>query len=297
MKKTDDDGALEILLDARLVRRLLAAVAAVVCLATPLWLYATFAGIPNVFVNGEVADPDEMNVNFMSIAGAIDRIGFDCPLDMVLVGPGLCVDRYEASVWGPPGTPLEETQYGLGSLDYPCAADGQDCGNIFARSREGVVPSRAITWFQAQQACANAGKRLLTNAEWQMAVVGTRDPGDADNGTTDCNTLGVEPVPTGERAGCQSSVGVNDMVGNLFEWVADWKPYAATPCPGWGSFSDDLMCMAGTVAERSPGALLRGGSFGFSTGAGPFTISARGDPLALDSSRVFTGFRCARRAS
>ncbi|MGH8477343.1 MAG: SUMF1/EgtB/PvdO family nonheme iron enzyme, partial [Methylococcales bacterium] len=63
---------------------------------------------------------------------------------MVKVGP-LCVDAYEASVWNTPA------------------------GAIYARSEAGETPSGKITWFQAQQACVNAGKRLPTNAEWQMA--------------------------------------------------------------------------------------------------------------------------------
>ena len=67
--------------------------------------------------------------------------------------------------------------------DYaPCADNGQNCADdIFAVSLAGVTPSARITWFQAQAACANAGKRLPTNAEWQVAVAGTPDPGP-DNG-------------------------------------------------------------------------------------------------------------------
>ena len=106
-----------------------------------------------------------------------------CPSDMVSVG-GFCIDKYEASVWD---SPTGTTQYGVGVDDYPCSDNGQNCTNIYARSVAGVLPSAWITWFQAQQACHNVGKRLPTNAEWQQAVAGTPDPGP-DNGTTDCNT-------------------------------------------------------------------------------------------------------------
>jgi formylglycine-generating enzyme required for sulfatase activity len=96
----------------------------------------------------------------------------------------------------------------------------------------GVTPSANVTWFQAQEACANAGKRLPTNAEWQIAATGTPDPGP-DDGATDCNTsaAGVSPVDTGSRAKCVSSRGAFDMVGNRFEWVADWVP-RANGCSG-----------------------------------------------------------------
>jgi hypothetical protein len=45
--------------------------------------------------------------------------------------------------------------------------------NIFAVSIAGVLPTDCLTWFQASQACALSGKRLLTHYEWQTAAVGT----------------------------------------------------------------------------------------------------------------------------
>ena len=199
-----------------------------------------------------------------------------CPADMVMVGP-TCIDRYEASVWS---SPTGGTQYGVSSADYPCNANGNDCkGKIFARSVAGVTPSRYITWFQAQQALANSGKRLPTNAEWQPAAAGTPDPG-ATPGAQDCNTHSAGPVATGSRANCISAWGANDMVGNLWEWVADWVP-ASTDCPGWGSFSDDVMCLSGaSTTAQGPGALDRGGNWdaGASVEAGVFAVAGGGQP-------------------
>ena len=208
------------------------------------------------------------------------------------VGP-LCVDVYEASLW-------DSVTGGRQVAASRCDADGNDCTTIFARSVAAVRPSATITWFQAQQACANAGKRLLTNAEWQMAAAGTPD------GSTDsCNTSGGDvmlTVPgvanTGSFGGCVSNHGVNDMVGNLSEWVADWVPQSTAPCPGWatvGGFSSaNLMCLAGASTTKGPGALVRGGSFEIKVGgsrAGVFAV--RGD---LEPSVAFSdiGFRCAR---
>lgn len=211
-----------------------------------------------------------------------------CPSDMVAVG-GVCIDKYEASVWD---SPTGTTQYGVAADDYPCGDNGQDCtNNIYARSVAGVMPSAYLTWFQAQQACANVGKRLLANAEWQMAAVGTPDPG-LDNGSTDCNTaIGGTTVPTGSRSDCRSAVGGFDMVGNLAEWVAEWVP-ASTECPGWGSFSEDLMCLSGVSTMASgPGALVRGGNQSMGAGAGPLTVSGT---VAPSVSNYIFGFRCAR---
>jgi formylglycine-generating enzyme required for sulfatase activity len=87
-----------------------------------------------------------------------------------------------------------------------------------------------------------------------------------------------------------SAFGAFDMVGNLEEWVADWVPLS-TDCPGWGAFSDDWMCFAGADADAGPGALLRGGGFGFWTDAGPLTVFGYLEP-SYSSDTI--GFRCAR---
>ncbi|MDZ7380122.1 MAG: formylglycine-generating enzyme family protein, partial [candidate division KSB1 bacterium] len=206
-----------------------------------------------------------------------------CAPDAVLVG-SVCMDKYEASVWRVPDplttnkklvkkirkgkataaelTAAGATQLGVNGDDYaPCTDNGQTCkDDIYAVSLPGVMPSTFITWFQANVACANSGKRLPSNAEWQMAVTGTQDPG-LDNGATDCNTGGFVPgkVNTGSRSDCVSAFGAYDMVGNVWEWVADWVPRSTT-CLGWGSFSDDWLCSEGEEPTE-PRALVRGGSF------------------------------------
>ena len=243
-----------------------------------------------------------------------------CAPDAVLAGT-VCMDRYEASVWRVPdptttnaslvrkiqlGRALREdlvaggaTQLGIAGNDYaPCAANGQNCVSaIYAVSLPAVLPSAFITWFQAQEACANSGKRLPTSAEWQVAANGTPD-GRADDHATTCNNDSADTMTlTGSRAGCVSTRGAFDMVGNLGEWVADWVP-RSTMCPGWGGFSDDLMCLAGAnvdppgpAVEAGPGALVRGGFFFLGEGNGPLAVIGTVSPIRSQS---FFGFRCAR---
>ena len=134
---------------------------------------------------------------------------------MVKVGP-LCIDKYEASVWSrPDGT---GTQYGTHSKGDDFPETFPDTGNwivpLYAVSKAGVMPSGDITWFQAQQACALSGKRLLTNAEWQKAAAGTPDGAP-------CIVSTSGPRVTG-TPGCVSKWGTFDMTGNLAEWVTDW---------------------------------------------------------------------------
>jgi formylglycine-generating enzyme required for sulfatase activity len=197
---------------------------------------------------------------------------------MTTVGP-LCVDVYEASLWSSRrgGTPVAAST---------CNPNGNDCTSIFARSLAGVTPSFDITWFQAQQACANSGKRLLTNAEWQMAAAGTPD---YSTNSTDCNTLSGSVANTGAFATCFSNHGVHDMVGNLYEWVADWVP-RSTGCGSW-DFSDDEQCLSGAATSGEPGALIRGGWFSSASNAGVFAVFGAVQPSGAGYN---LGFRCAR---
>jgi hypothetical protein len=239
----------------------------------------------------------------------------NCGPDAVQAGT-ICLDRYEASVWRVPDptatnanlvkrirlgsasradlTAGGATQLGTVRDDYaPCTNDGQNCADdIYAVSLPSEFPAAHITWFQAQEACANAGKRLPTSAEWQVGANGTPDPGP-DNGTTDCNTAAVSASRTGARRSCVSTRGAFDMVGNMYEWVADWVPLSAS-CLTWGGFSNDDMCLAGANENpHGPGALLRGGNFISGPLAGPLAVEGGSEPSFTAAG---FGFRCVRES-
>jgi hypothetical protein len=93
------------------------------------------------------------------------------------------------------------------------------------------------------------------------------------------------------------------MVGNVDEWVADWSD-RALHCTDWTSAAGipggDNSCFGGpgTTGQPGetdnslsiPGALFRGGYFGFGTFAGVFAVDSRLAPLSTGA----IGFRYAR---
>jgi formylglycine-generating enzyme required for sulfatase activity len=244
-----------------------------------------------------------------------------CPPDSVRVGV-TCIDTYEGSVWQIPNptganralvnklkkgratladlTAAGATQLGCAfeHTAYPPTfpVDGNWTAPVYAASVPGVKPSRCISWFQAEQACALSDKRLPTNQEWQRAAAGTPDPGASDDNATQCE-VGLDAglndlVPTGSRSACKSSWGAFDMVGNVHERVADWVPMSQTVCPNWDVFSDDMMCLSGVNSTfESPGGIVRGGDYRDAALAGVFAV--QGDIPVTDDAG-FLGFRCAR---
>ncbi len=263
-----------------------------------------------------------LGIAAVCVAGAMPATALTlrCRRDSVKVGE-VCIDTYEASVWQIPsanGALVKRVQSGRVTLAdlmnggatqvspastcspaFPTTFDatGNWTSPLYAVSVAGVVPTSCVTWFQAEQACALSGKRLLRNQEWQRAAAGTPDPG-TDDGGTDCNVGGFNrPLESGSRAKCVSNWGTFDMVGNLEEWVADWVPQS-TDCPGWGAFSDDVMCLAGaSTTATGPGALVRGGFYQSFTEAGVFALDNRPTSTLGNSpasARKSLGFRCAR---
>ena len=110
-------------------------------------------------------------------------------------------------------------------------------------------PVAHVNWYEAEAWCRWAGRRLPTEAEWEMAA--TLEPatgrkrrfpwGDAPPRPEHANldyraggTVDVRALPAGD-----SPVGCRQMIGNLWEWVDDtFAPYPDFVCDPYREYSE-----------------------------------------------------------
>jgi protein-disulfide isomerase/uncharacterized membrane protein len=162
----------------------------------------------------------------------------------------------------------------LGSLDFlidtfesSLSVEGSTAKALQGRH---LIPATQMSWYAASEACAAAGKRMCTEAEWLAACQSAEPVDDDGNGQfaddmvegnsypyADYHSPGrcwdghergsqcgeekdqpCRPVYTGELPGCVTPGGVYDLTGNVEEWVGE-SPERAVLLGGAFDTSDD----------------------------------------------------------
>jgi formylglycine-generating enzyme required for sulfatase activity len=177
-----------------------------------------------------------------------------------------------------------------GVCTAPYRTDSNTRTTYYGNPAYGEHPVIWTSWYQAEEYCTWAGKRLPTEAEWEYAarggLAGKRYPwGDTINGSDanywdsgdpwDNDTSEVEYFPP-------NGYGLYDMAGNLWELVNDWYQYdyyAVSPS------NDPPGPVDGTVR------VLRGGSWDNQVFALRVSYRNSSGPVGGNND---VGFRCAR---
>ena len=193
-------------------------------------------------------------------------------------------------------------------VDIYIASDSGGTGNAIhagvnaAASAYNATPLVSGTAATQMKNCANAGKRLCTNEEWNIAALGT--PAGADNNDT-CWTKADNSAshPTGTLPNCVSTIGCYDMTGNVWERVSTWYDLTdvATDQSGWawadgwtaeaegGSIYTPFGANTGPDGLPGPRQWLRGGGWTNSPIAGGWAAIGYYSPRYAGAD---IGFRC-----
>ena len=150
---------------------------------------------------------------------------------------------------------------------------------------EAELPATGVTWDEAKAACEHFGGRLPTEAEWEYAARAgsstTWSFGDAEKLLGEYAWFSGNSNKTPHAVGTRkaNAWGIQDMHGNVLEWVADW--YGTYPAaaqsnptgPTTGYFrvlrgGRSTACPPGTCAPRSG----TGSCPGTGTGSSAFAV-------------------------
>jgi formylglycine-generating enzyme required for sulfatase activity len=119
------------------------------------------------------------------------------------------------------------------------------------------LPVDQVSWNDCHEFCRKTGLRLPTEAQWEYACRGgspgpSSGPGRLDDVAWYRDSSGLRPHPVGQKAA--NGFGLQDMLGNVWEWCLDGYDEAFYSTP-------EATKLDPVQDEGSGDRVLRGGSW------------------------------------
>jgi hypothetical protein len=169
----------------------------------------------------------------------------------------------------PPGTVSISASVIPGSQEPDSTSNAWGSGNFCMDTYEypnkpGKIPVVAKTWQEANGLCIAKGKRLCSEAEWELACSGNERwayPYGPSYEKGPCNTQSQTIQLSGGNPGCKSPYGAFDLSGNVYEWTSsDWNEKVKDKVVkggNWNSGAENSKCQErfGQKVEESSQAI------------------------------------------